>query len=247
MTKLVLDEICHSFSTAHGDLPLFERLSLSVETGEVVSIVGASGVGKTTLFNIAAGLIHPDAGAVIIDGHRVTGEPGHVGYMLQKDLLLPFKTVYQNIALPLVLRGLDRAAIDEIIAPKLTPFGLDGLADQYPSQISGGQRQRAALLRTYLSNNALMLLDEPFSALDFVTKSEMYEWFLQFSRAHQLTCLIITHDIDEAIYLSDHVYVLKGFPAQLSHHFMVSKGEGFLQSQAYLELKQQILMAIREV
>lgn len=247
MTKLVLDEICHSFSTAHGDLPLFERLSLSVKTGEVVSIVGASGVGKTTLFNIAAGLIHPDAGDVIIDGHRVTGEPGHVGYMLQKDLLLPFKTVYQNIALPLVLRGLDRAAIDEIIAPKLTPFGLDGLADQYPSQISGGQRQRAALLRTYLSNNALMLLDEPFSALDFVTKSEMYEWFLEFSRAHQLTCLIITHDIDEAIYLSDHVYVLKGFPAQLSHHFMVPKGENFLQSQAYLELKQQILMAIREL
>lgn len=246
MPKLRLQEICHSFATAQGDQPLFERLSLSVDTGQVVSIVGASGVGKTTLFNIAAGLIRPDDGAVFIDGEQVTGEPGHVGYMLQKDLLLPFKTVYQNIALPLVLRGLDQAAIEQIVTPQLAPFGLDGLADQYPAQISGGQRQRAALLRTYLSNNALMLLDEPFSALDFVTKAEMYEWFLRFSKLHRLTCLIITHDIDEAIYLSDEVYVLKGFPAHLSHRFTVPKKEDFTQSQAYLELKQQILMAIRD-
>lgn len=246
MTKLSLHEICHSFTTDQGDRPLFERLSLSVDAAQVVSIVGASGVGKTTLFNIAAGLIRPDGGQVFIDGRDVTGEAGHVGYMLQKDLLLPFKTIYQNIALPLTLRGLDKSAIAQILMPKLTPFGLDGLMDKYPNQISGGQRQRAALLRTYLSNDALMLLDEPFSALDFVTKAEMYEWFLQFSQTHRLTCLIITHDIDEAIYLSDEVYVLSGFPAHLSHRFIVPKEQDFLQSAAYLELKQKILMAIRD-
>lgn len=245
MIKLALHEICHSFATAHGNQPLFERLTLGVHAGQVVSIVGASGVGKTTLFNIAAGLIHPDGGQVLIDGKEVTGEAGHVGYMLQKDLLLPFKTVYQNIALPLTLRGLDKTAIEQILLPQLSPFGLDGLADKYPDQISGGQRQRAALLRTYLSNDTLMLLDEPFSALDFMTKSEMYEWFLRFAQQHQLTCLIITHDIDEAIYLSDEIYVLKGFPACLSHRFTVPDDDGFYQSAAYLELRQQILMAIR--
>ncbi|WP_367109864.1 ABC transporter ATP-binding protein [uncultured Psychrobacter sp.] len=238
---LVLDNINHAFDKS----PLFERLNLAVKRNDVVSIVGASGVGKTTLFNIAAGLITPSAGQVWIEGNDTTGQAGTVGYMLQKDLLLPFKTVYENICLPLTLKGYKKAKIAEIVNPQLARFGLEGLAHHYPQTLSGGQRQRAALLRTYLSDNPIMLLDEPFSALDFVTKDEMYHWFSKLQQRLRLTCLIITHDIDEAIYLSNHIYVLKGFPAALTKHFEIPKYLGFLDSQTYLQLKRQILTAIQ--
>ncbi|EGE26018.1 ABC transporter ATP-binding protein [Moraxella catarrhalis] len=242
--KLEFKNISHAFTT-NAKTPLFDGLNLKVAQGSVVSIVGASGVGKSTLFNIAAGLIYPSHGQVMIDGKNVTGTSGYVGYMLQKDLLLPYKTVYDNIALPLMLSHKTKQEIAAQIQPNLTIFGLDGLTKKYPNQLSGGQRQRVALLRTYLSNRELMLLDEPFSALDFVTKADMHEWFGQFRQANQLTCLIITHDIDEAIYLSDEVYVLKGMPAMFTHHFWVPKQQDFYQSTEYLTLKQQILTAIR--
>lgn len=238
---LVLEDINHSFA----QLPLFEQLNLAVERNDVVSIVGASGVGKTTLFNIAAGLITPNSGRVWIEGKDTTGQAGTVGYMLQKDLLLPFKTVYENICLPLTLQGYNKAKIADIVNPQLARFGLEGLAEQYPQTLSGGQRQRAALLRTYLSDNPIMLLDEPFSALDFVTKDEMYHWFSKLQRRLNLTCLIITHDIDEAIYLSNHIYILKGFPAALTEHFEIPKYAGFLDSQDYLQLKKRIFTAIQ--
>lgn len=238
---LVLDNISHSF----GQVPIFDNLSMSVDKNDVVSIVGASGVGKTTLFNIAAGLLLPSSGKVWIDGVDTTGQAGTVGYMLQKDLLLPFKTVYDNIALPLTLKGYSKTKIADIVNPQLASFGLEGLEHQYPQLLSGGQRQRAALLRTYLSDNPIMLLDEPFSALDFVTKDEMYHWFSKLQKRLELTCLIITHDIDEAIFLSNHLYVLKGAPAQLTEHFEIPKYDGFLDTQEYLGLKKQILTAIQ--
>ncbi|AWY20210.1 ABC transporter ATP-binding protein [Moraxella bovis] len=241
MSKLILNNLHHSFENK----PLFNGLSLSVGTGEVVAIVGASGVGKTTLFNIVAGLITPSDGQVRIDGVDRTGQAGFVGYMLQKDLLLPFKSVYDNITLPLTLQHLPKSAIHDKIMPLLPAFGLDELYHKYPAQLSGGQRQRVALLRTYLSNDSLMLLDEPFSALDFVTKNQMYKWFGAFQKDKELTCLIITHDIDEAIYLADKLYVLKGFPATLAHHFVIDKSSDFLQSVEYLNLKQDVLRAIQ--
>lgn len=238
---LILKDIHHAFN----GLPLFEGIHLQVHKKQVVSIVGASGVGKTTLFNIAAGLITPSSGDVWINGQNTTGKAGTVGYMLQKDLLLPFKTVYDNISLPLILKGHSKTKIAQIVKPQLPHFGLDGLENQYPHHLSGGQKQRAALLRTYLSDNPIMLLDEPFSALDFVTKDEMYHWFHQLQQRLELTCLIITHDIDEALYLSDELYVLKGFPASFSHQFTIPKHDGFLDSQAYLTLKKDILHAIQ--
>ncbi|SUD90987.1 ABC transporter ATP-binding protein [Psychrobacter phenylpyruvicus] len=239
---LVLKEITHAFDQK----PIFENLNMAVAKNDVVSIVGASGVGKTTLFNIAAGLLMPTSGQVWIKGVETTGQAGTVGYMLQKDLLLPFKSVFDNIALPLTLKGYSKAKIEEIVRPQLPHFGLQGLEQQYPQTLSGGQRQRAALLRTYLSDNPIMLLDEPFSALDFVTKDEMYHWFSQLQKRLELTCLIITHDIDEAIYLSNHLYVLKGSPAQFTEQFEIPKDEGFMESRQYLILKKQILKAIQE-
>lgn len=242
--KLHLRDICHSFCGKSVDVSLFRQLNLQIFQGRVVSIVGASGVGKSTLFNIAAGLTRPTSGKVYIDGSEVTGQAGYVGYMLQKDLLLPFKNIYDNIALPLILKNKTKIQIQRQILPHLKSFGLQGLMEEYPHQLSGGQRQRAALLRTYLSNSQIMLLDEPFSALDFVTRTKMYEWFADFRRQQQLTCLIITHDIDEAIYLSDEIYVLKGMPAEISHHFVMPKQSCFYQTTEYLTLKQQILQAI---
>lgn len=239
--KLQLIDIYHYFD----DKPLFDAVSLSIHHGKTVAIVGASGVGKTTLFNIASGLITPQSGQVLIDGKDCTGQAGGVGYMLQKDLLLPFKSVYDNIALPLTLQNLPKSAIDAKIMPLLATFGLEQLYHKYPSQLSGGQRQRVALLRTYLSNDTLMLLDEPFSALDFVTKNQMYAWFRKFQQDNQLTCLIITHDIDEAIYLANDIYVLKGTPATLSSPFAIDKSDEFTQSRDYLVLKQKILDEIQ--
>lgn len=238
---LVLKDITYAYEQD----PIFKNLNMAVAKNDVVSIVGASGVGKTTLFNIAAGLLTPTSGEVWINGVETTGQAGTVGYMLQNDLLLPFKSVYDNIALPLTLKGMGASKIDDIVKPQLERFGLQGLEYQYPQALSGGQRQRAALLRTYLSDNPIMLLDEPFSALDFVTKDEMYHWFSQLQKRLQLTCLIITHDIDEAIYLSDHLYVLKGAPAQFTEHFSIPKKPGFLDSQDYLQLKKNILAAIQ--
>lgn len=242
MDKLILDNICHTFE----DKPLFDGLSLAVGMGRVVAIVGASGVGKTTLFNIAAGLINPSVGKVMIDDVDRTGQAGFVGYMLQKDLLLPFNRIYDNIALPLTLKNLPKKIIQTKIDACLEDFGLVGLTHKYPHQLSGGQRQRAALLRTYLSNDNLMLLDEPFSALDFLTKTQMYDWFNRFQKSLNLTCLIITHDIDEAIRLADEIYVLKGFPACFAECFSINKAEGFFDSKEYLAIKKAILKKISE-
>lgn len=237
---LQIENISHTYDVQ----PVFTDLNLAVQTGEIVSIVGASGVGKTTLFNIVAGLIKPTSGRVFIAGQNRSGQAGHVGYMLQKDLLLPFKTVYDNISLPLTLQKKSKAQIAQAIEPKLDDFGLRGLQHQYPHQISGGQRQRAALLRTYLSDSPIMLLDEPFSALDYVTKNDMYDWFKRLQRRLNLTCLIITHDIDEAIQLADRLLVLQGFPATFTEQITIAKTKNFLQSTDYLALKQRIITAM---
>ncbi|OOR87146.1 hypothetical protein B0181_11025, partial [Moraxella caviae] len=233
--KLTLKNISHCF----GAVAVLDDVSLEVRTGSVVAIVGASGSGKTTLFHIAAGLIAPDAGVVSIDGQDVTGKAGQVGYMLQKDLLLPFYRVYDNIALPLILQNLPKDEIAQRIMPKLDDFGLSEHIQKYPHELSGGQRQRAALLRTYLANDEIMLLDEPFSALDYITKRAMHAWFAAFQQRTGLTCLMITHDIDEAMALADCVYVLKGkvhdkaqnesekHGATLSQPFIVPKSENF--------------------
>lgn len=239
--ELALCGIHHHFAQR----VILQDLNLQVQQGKIIAIVGTSGVGKSTLFNIIAGLLYPTQGQVYIQGQNRTGQAGYVGYMLQKDLLLGFKTVYDNIALPLILKKQNPHEIKQKIMPLLDDFGLADFMNIYPHQLSGGQRQRAALLRSYLNNQSLMLLDEPFSALDYVTKNNMYQWFGEFQQKNKLTCLMITHDIDEAIYLADEIYILKGSPAYFQHHFLIPKQANFLMSTNYLQLKQYIMQALQ--
>lgn len=191
-----------------GDQTILRDVSLSVSGGEIVSILGLSGSGKTTLFNLLAGLDEPQRGAVTANAK--------IGYMLQKDLLLPWKKVVDNIGLPLTLAGTSRADARAQVRAELHRFGLEGLAERWPFQLSGGQRQRAALLRTWLYGGQVLLLDEPFSGLDAITREDMQGWLKNLINELGLTALLITHDVGEALSLSDRIYVLSaGHPATL--------------------------------
>ena len=203
-------------SKTYGEKKVLEDISIYLEQGELVSLLGVSGSGKTTLFNVLSGIIPPDEGKVYLKDQDVTSTPGSISYMLQKDLLLPHKKVIDNVALPLVLKGVKKAEAREKANPLFAEFGLEGTQYQYPSQLSGGMRQRAALLRTYLSSSGVALLDEPFSALDTLTKASVHKWYLEVMQHIDLSTLFITHDINEAILLSDRIYILNGTPGTIN-------------------------------
>lgn len=217
MSKLKAENITVKFEGSN----VIENVNLSLEKGEIVSILGASGCGKTTFFNAVAGIYTPDSGKVFLDGTEITGETGKVSYMLQKDLLLAHYTIIDNVSLPLVIRGENKKNARNTAAGHFELFGLSGCEKKYPSQLSGGMRQRAALMRTYLTGNDVILLDEPFSALDTITKTAMHSWFLNIINSLKLSALFITHDIDEAILLSDRVYVLSGYPGKISDEIKI--------------------------
>ncbi|MGI6703945.1 MAG: ABC transporter ATP-binding protein [Clostridia bacterium] len=232
-------------SSRYEDLKVLEDISLYAEERELVSILGPSGCGKSTLFNIISGLIKPDAGRVLIDGQEYTGKPGRVSYMHQKDLLFPWRTIIDNVILPLVIRG---EAIEKAreAADKYFPvFGLDGFQERYPSQLSGGMRQRAALLRAYMFKSDIMLLDEPFGGLDAITRRKMQQWLLQVIEKLGSTILFITHDIDEAIFLSDRIFLFTERPASVRRVFPVNierpRGSKTFTSEQFNRLKESIL------
>ncbi|HPX93683.1 MAG TPA: ATP-binding cassette domain-containing protein [Bacillota bacterium] len=195
---------CENLEKRYGSQLILYDIDLELRQGELVSILGQSGTGKTTLFNILTGL-DPDAGGSIVRGTRI-------GYMLQKDMLLPWKRLIDNVALPYVLAGQGKQAAREKAAGYFGIFGLKGLEFRYPARLSGGQRRRAAFLRTYLYSPALMLLDEPFTGLDAITRGQLYEWLLEHKEKLGFSILLITHDIEEAMALSDRIYVLSPGP-----------------------------------
>lgn len=230
--------------------PVVADVTFSVADGALACLVGRSGTGKTTLFHAIAGLARPDAGQVLVDGRDVTGTPGSVSYMLQKDLLLPEHTVLDNVALPLRVRGIPKAQARSQAAERFGAFGLAGTERLYPSQLSGGMRQRAALLRTSLMDNDVVLMDEPFSALDALTRKGMQQWLLDQLTALGLTGLLITHDVDEALALADEVLVLarprSGAGAAtivgtMSVPVPRDQREGFLLTENALRLKRDVL------
>lgn len=186
MTALKVENITKSFDGQ----TIIRHVSLTLKDGELVSLLGVSGGGKTTLFNIIAGLSQPDEGKIFLDGHDITGKPGQISYMLQKDLLLPYRTTLDNVALPLLIQGMPKAKARLQASEYFAQFGLEGTQKKYPSQLSGGMRQRAALLRTYLFSEKVALLDEPFSALDMLTKSAVHDWYLQVMETIHLSTLL---------------------------------------------------------
>ena len=241
MKKLEVNHISKRFDDKH----VLQDISIALNQGELVSLLGVSGGGKTTLFNIIAGLLPPDEGNVILNGKDITNQPGQISYMMQKDLLLPYRTIEDNAALPLLLKGVNKRDARTQVSPLFAQFGLEGTQKKYPAQLSGGMRQRAALLRTYLFSQDVALLDEPFSALDTFTKRSIHQWYLDVMEKIQLTTLFITHDIDEAILLSDRIYLLSGNPGRITAEIVIQepkpRQEDFSLTPEFLEYKRKIL------
>lgn len=239
-----------NISVSFENNKILDNVSLSLNKGELVSILGASGSGKTTLFNVIAGLIMPSCGTVSFKDEAITGKSGYFSYMLQKDLLMPYKTIMDNVTLPLIIKGFSKRDAYKHANPYFQEFGLEGTQSKYPSQLSGGMRQRAALLRTYMFSGEIALLDEPFSALDTLTKSNMHKWYMNIIEQIKLSTLFITHDIDEAILLSDRIYILGGSPATITHEIIISpsdiRNSNLMLSENFLNYKKTIINAIGE-
>lgn len=245
MPKLSVDHISKSFE----DQQVLEDITVTLNEGELVCLLGVSGVGKTTLFNVISGLTPPDSGSITLNGRDITGKPGNVSYMLQKDLMLPYRTIEDNVALPLIIKGEKKRAAREKVEPYFARFGLEGTQKKYPNQLSGGMRQRAAFLRTYMFSQDVALLDEPFSALDSITKSAMHRWYLSVMDEIHLSTLFITHDIDEAILLSDRIYLLIGRPGRIADEIIIRekkpRDEDFNLTEEFLRYKKEIREKLR--
>jgi ABC-type nitrate/sulfonate/bicarbonate transport system ATPase subunit len=259
MRKFMKLKVKH-VSMAFDQGEILKDISLELNQGELVCLLGASGSGKTTLFNIISGLLEPQQGEIWLNDENITGKPGHVSYMLQKDLLLPYKTVLDNVALPLMIRKKSgekhawlthkkKAEARKKAASFFETFGIQGYEKKYPHQMSGGMRQRAALLRTYLFSQDIALLDEPFSALDTITKSQMHDWYLHVMEKIQLSTLFITHDIDEAILLSDRIYILSGKPGTIMDEIIIQgkkpRTQEFCLTEEFLDYKKKIIQELK--
>ncbi len=232
-TMIELENVCKKF----GQRTVLQNVSLYLNRGEFVSILGPSGCGKSTLFNIITGFVKEDGGSVFVKDD--------IGYMQQKDLLLPWKTVISNVVLPLDIRKVNRNKSRKIAEKYIDMFGLGGYEDKYPYELSGGMRQRASFLRTFLSSKEIMLLDEPFGALDSITRGKMQRWILNMKRKLGRSVLFVTHDVEEAIVLSDRIYVLSSKPSKVKKEIAVDFNrddkENRLFSQELLSMKQDIL------
>ncbi len=215
-TKIRVESLDKSFNVDGYRQLVLDDIQLTVGEGEFVSIIGPSGCGKSTLLNIVAGLDSPDSGTVTVGGDQGVSALGRVGYMQQKDLLLPWRTVLDNAILGLELHGVPRRQARTRALELTEFFGLKGFENQYPYALSGGMKQRAAFLRTMLMDQEIVLLDEPFGALDALTRVQMQEWLLELWDSLRKTIVLITHDMDEAILLSDRVYVLTQRPGRVT-------------------------------
>ncbi|VTR61491.1 ABC-type sulfate/molybdate transport systems, ATPase component [Actinobacillus pleuropneumoniae] len=239
-----------TFRERRSEVHVLDGLSLQVQPGEFVSLIGPSGSGKSTLFHIIGGLTAPDAGSVLMDGQDVTGEKGRIAYMPQQPALFPWRTVEDNVLLPEELRGASKTAARENARSWMERAGLAGFEKAYPHTLSGGMQQRAAFLRALMSPQEVMCLDEPFSALDALTRSDMQRWLLDIWEDTRRSVLMITHHIEEALLLSDSIYILSARPGTILKRVEVPfprpRREDILNDPSFISLKTEISAIMRE-
>lgn len=229
--KIVLKNISKFFD----DMEILRDINIEVKEGELVSILGPSGSGKSTIFNILTNLINSDRGEVEVNGD--------LSYMYQKDMMVPWKKVIDNIGIPIIFKGNSKKNAREEVKKHIDEFGLNGFEYKYPSQLSGGMKQRANFLKTYLTSNDIMLLDEPFGALDSITRRKMQKWLLDLTKEINSTILLITHDIEEAILLSNRIYIISEKPAIIKGEIKVNlpkeRNEDIVTSDKFVAIKKK--------
>jgi NitT/TauT family transport system ATP-binding protein len=247
---LDLREIAATYVERRQVLPVIETISFAIAEGEFVALIGPSGSGKSTLLDIVAGLIAPVSGAILLDGVPVGANDrlGRSAYMHQRDLLLPWRTTLDNAALALEASGLRRRRARAIARSRLPEFGLEEFANAYPAQLSGGMRQRVAFLRTVLAGAPLLLLDEPFGALDALTRATMQDWLRDLLLREPRTVLLVTHDVEEAILLADRIVVLSPRPARVIHQEAITlprpRRRAMITTPAFIAHKATILQQL---
>ena len=231
--KIVLKNISKFFD----DMEILRDINIEVKEGELVSILGPSGSGTSTIFNILTNLINSDRGEVEVNGD--------LSYMYQKDMMVPWKKVIDNIGIPIIFKGNSKKNAREEVKKHIDEFGLNGFEYKYPSQLSGGMKQRANFLKTYLTSNDIMLLDEPFGALDSITRRKMQKWLLDLTKEINSTILLITHDIEEAILLSNRIYIISEKPAIIKGEIKVNlpkeRNEDIVTSDKFVAIKKEVL------
>lgn len=245
-TILSIDRACLDLPAADGSrLAVLRDVSLTVKAGEFVSIIGPSGCGKSTVLNIISGLMNPDTGIVALHGDPSAPRLGDVAYMQQRDLLMPWRDVLDNAALGLELNGVSRRDGRARALESLPVFGLDGFGSAYPAQLSGGMRQRVALMRTTLLERDLLLLDEPFGALDAMTRADLQRWLVDLFERSGMGVLLVTHDVEEALILSDRVIVMSGRPGRNAGELVVDlprpRVETDVTDSHFISLKRDLL------
>jgi ABC-type nitrate/sulfonate/bicarbonate transport system ATPase subunit len=213
--------------------------------GEFVTIIGASGSGKSTLFNLCVGFLEPDEGEILIDGKKLKTRTGMVGYMPQSDLLLPWRNVLDNAIIPLEIQGIPKRESRKKALELLPHFGLENFKNEYPTALSGGMRQRAALLRTWLMGRSTLLLDEPFGALDALTRKELQNWLLRVWQEFGRTVIFITHDVEEAVFLADRVIVISARPGEIKRELKIDlprpRSQRMIAEPAFGKLVRELL------
>ena len=239
-----------SFQYDVEDFSIIDDLSFQVEKGEFVSVIGTSGCGKSTIFRLVNHLLMPKSGNILVNGRNIRDQKNYCGYMPQHDLLFPWRSVADNVRLPLEIRGgMSKAEMNDQVNATLEKVGLGGWGEKSPGELSGGMRQRAAFARTVLTGSDLLLLDEPFSALDYLTRLSMREWLLEQWEHEQKTVLFITHDVEEALFLSSRILVVESTP--ITHLKSVPVPAGYprtrdsLRLPGMLELKEQLIGLLR--
>lgn len=244
-SSLEVRNITKVFAQGKEKVTALSSVSISVASGEFVSLIGPSGCGKSTLLDLVSGLCAPEEGQIILDRQDITGTRGHVSYMPQSDVLFPWRTIMDNVIIPLQLAGISKVEAREEALALLPIFGLDKFAHYYPYMLSGGMKQRASFLRTYLCKKKLMLLDEPFGKLDALTKRQVQAWFLEMWERLRPSVLFVTHDVDEAILLSDRIFLLSPRPGTVVAEIKVNlprpRPPKIITDGAFVAIKEEVL------